>query len=91
MIFMRENINELVSVVCYFNASKRSFKPYLVCWHNKDYKIGEIGYHHEIRVGVVLHHIYECVDVDRTIWFRLNFNTLTLNWRLEVTSDGFTT
>ena len=88
---MRENINELVSVVCYFNASKRSFKPYLVSWHNKDYKIGEIGFHHIIKVGAIEHHIYECVDYEQTTWFRLNFNTHTLNWILEVVSDRIAT
>lgn len=85
---MREVINQRVSVICYFNANKRSFRPHLISWKNKDYKIGKIGFHHIIKSGDVRHHIYECIDAEQTIWFRLNFNTKSLNWFLEVVSDG---
>ena len=85
---MRELINEKVSVIMTFSAAKRRAAPYLISWQNNDYRIGEIGYHHQVRVGDDLHHIYEVVDKDSRLSFRLNFDTLNLNWTLEAISDG---
>jgi hypothetical protein len=85
---MREKINEKVSVVTIFSAKKRTFAPYVVSWQNIEYKVGEIGYHHAVKDGEVLHHIYELVDRERTLWMRLNFDTSNLHWTLEAISDG---
>ena len=85
---MREKINQTVSVVTIFSAIKRYSAPYVVSWQNKEYKVGEIGYHHTVNDGQVLHHIYEVADKEQTIWMRLNFNTSNLQWTLEAVSDG---
>ncbi len=85
---MREKINEKVGVVMYFSAERRRALPYVVSWHGRDYYIGEVGYHHTIREGETLHHIYEVVDRDKTTAFRLNLDTSNLFWTLEVVSDG---
>lgn len=85
---MRESIDQEVSVVIYYDAKRKLAQPHLVRWHNRDYRLGKLGYHHSIRDGATLHHIFEVVDQQETIWFRLNFNTANLHWRLEAVSDG---
>ncbi len=85
---MRETINAEVSVVMYFSAKQRLALPHLVHWQNKDYPVGEVGFHHTVWVGKTLHHIYELVDEKETLWMRLNFDTGNLHWTLEAVSDG---
>lgn len=85
---MREKINEEVSVVMYYSARKRSALPYKIIWQSREYMVGKIGYHHKVYDGKVAHHIYELVDGDETMWFRLDFNTDNLHWVLEAVSDG---
>lgn len=85
---MKEAINEEVSVVMYYSARKRIALPHLISWQNKDYAVGEIGYHHTVKTGATLHHIFELVDKEQSLWFRLNFDTSNLHWLLEAVSDG---
>lgn len=85
---MREKINEEVSVVMYYSARKRLALPHLISWQNREYSVGKIGYHHTIREGQTLHHIFELVDKQQTLWFRLNLDTSNLHWKLEAISDG---
>jgi hypothetical protein len=85
---MRELINEEVSVVSYFSARKRLSLPHIVSWRNREYAVGKIGFHHTIRDGNTLHHIYELVDGEEHLWMRLNLDTSNLHWKLEAISDG---
>ena len=85
---MRERIDEEVSVVMYYSARKKLALPHIISWRDEEYGVGEIGYHHRVTDGKVLHHIFEVVDKTRTYWFRLNFNTDNLHWMLEVVADG---
>jgi hypothetical protein len=85
---MREKINEEVSVVMYYSAKKRFFAPTLISWQNKEYVVGKIGYHHVVRDGQTAHHIFELVNKEETLWFRLNLDTSNLHWKLEAVSDG---
>lgn len=85
---MREKINEEVSVVMYYSARQRLALPHLIDWQNKQYSVGKIGYHHTVWEGKTLHHIYELVDKEQTLWFRLDFDTSNLHWKLEAISDG---
>ncbi|OGL30327.1 hypothetical protein A3D14_03745 [Candidatus Saccharibacteria bacterium RIFCSPHIGHO2_02_FULL_47_12] len=85
---MREKINEEVSVVMYYSARKRRAVPHIINWQNKDYIVGKIGYRHTIRRGETLHHIFELVDKDESLWFRLSLDTSNLHWKLELVSDG---
>ena len=57
-------------------------------WQNKEYYFDKIGYHHSIRKGETLHHIYELADRDNTLWFRLNLDTGNMQWKLEIVADG---
>ena len=85
---MIEKINEEVSVVSIYSARRKKAQPYMINWQNKDYKVGKIGYHHKIKNGSTLHHIYELADIDQVLWFRINLNTKNLHWVLEAVSDG---
>ena len=85
---MKEKINQEVSVITVFSAKQRASAPYLLSWQNRDYQVGKIGYHHTIRKGEILHHIYELTDKDSALCFRLNFDTSNLHWTLEAIHDG---
>ena len=85
---MREKINEEVSVVMYFSARQRAAAPHIINWRNTEYFVGKIGYHHVVKDGQTVHHIFSLVDKEETICFRLNFNTSNLHWTLEEVSDG---
>jgi hypothetical protein len=85
---MKERINEEVSVVMYYSSKQRTALPHLLSWQNKEYQVGKIGYHHKVKQGATLHHIFELVDRDNNLWFRLNLNTSNLHWVLEAVSDG---
>ncbi len=85
---MKEKINEEVSVVMYYSAKRRCAQPHIISWRNQEYRVGTIGYHHTVRDGQTLHHIFELVDTHQTLWFRLNFDTSNLHWKLEAVSDG---
>jgi hypothetical protein len=87
---MRERIDEKVSVVSFYSHKKGSFSPYLIYWQNKDYMVGELGITHTYKHGDSWHHIFEVVDKEKTLTFRLNFDTKELTWTLEVVSDGLT-
>lgn len=66
---------------------KEYFLPYKIKWRNREYKISKIGYHHRLRVGNVIHHIFSVAT--SSLAFRLNFDTENLSWTLEEVSDGF--
>lgn len=88
---MREKVNEEVSVVMYYSARSRRPVVHAINWQNKEHLAGELGYHHTIRKGQTLHHIFELVDREETIWFRLNLDTSNLHWTLEAIHDGLAT
>jgi hypothetical protein len=85
---MRSKINQEVSVVSFYNSRKQVAQPYVISWNNRDFTVGEIGYHHKIYDGKICHHIFELTNSEQTLWFRLNYNTDNLHWVLEEVSDG---
>ena len=85
---MRETINEEVSVVMYYSARLKQAVPYLLHWQNKDYKLNSVDYHHTYMEGRDKQHIFELVDKDQTLWFRLRLNSSNLHWTLEAIHDG---
>jgi hypothetical protein len=85
---MLEKIDEEVSVVLVYSARHRRVVPYTISWRNTDYRVGKIGYHHCVNNGQTLHHIFELVNQEQSIWFRLNLDTSNLHWRLEAIHDG---
>lgn len=95
---MHETIQEKVSVLTLFQRPQSRHRPgelpnsqavpLKVRWQGRVYKINKLGLHHTQRAGRILHHIFSVTDGNT--FFRLNFNTETLDWILEEISDGLT-
>lgn len=88
---MREVINEEVSVVMSYSAPKKQALPYLLHWQNRDYYVGTIGYYHSYMEGQSRQHIFELVDKEDSLWFRLRLDSSNLHWTLEAVHDGLAT
>jgi hypothetical protein len=83
---MIETINEKVAVITIYKPGAGHVFPYRLRWQGRDYKITKIGFHHKVREGRALFHIFS-VSSD-TLAFRLKLDTETLHWILEEVSDG---
>lgn len=83
---MNQKVDVPVSVIFYYNASTSSVKPIKVFWNGREYTITKVGLHHTFRQGRTLFHIFSVAG--QGVFFRLNFNTDNLFWRLEEVSDG---
>lgn len=88
---MKEKINEEVSVVMVYKASKKQALPYKIIWQNKEYVAGKMGYTHSYMEGRERQHIFEFADIDQTIWFRMRLDCSNLHWTLEAVHDGLAT
>jgi hypothetical protein len=78
---MSQALNEPISVITIYNSDKQTVMPYKVKWHGRDYKITKLGYHHKVRVGRTLIHIFSiCTE---TTAFKLQLDTDTLHWIVE--------
>ncbi len=80
---MRESLDEPVSVVFYFDATKRHIQPYRLSWKGQDYLLGKVDFHHKTRDGKTLLHHFSLADVGETVYFKVSLNTDTLHWKLE--------
>lgn len=85
---MRQKINEEVSVVMYYSSKQKLAVPYLLHWQNKDYSLGKVDYYHNYMEGREKQHIFELVDKENTLWFRLRLDSSNLHWTLEAIHDG---
>jgi hypothetical protein len=75
-----------ISLLSLFNHKKRSFEPLLVVWEKRKYKVLKVGYHHKVREGDTLFHIFSLIC--ENMFFRLKLDTDSLLWTLEEISDG---
>jgi hypothetical protein len=87
---MKQTINEEVSVVMYYSANLKQAVPCLLRWQNKEYRLGAVDYYHNYMEGRERQHIYELVDKEETLWFRLRLDSANLHWTLEAIHDGLT-
>lgn len=85
---MKQMIDEEVSVVMYYSVSLKQAVPYILHWQHKDYRLGVVDYHHSYMEGRERQHIYELVDKEETLWFRLRLDSSNLHWTLEAIHDG---
>lgn len=69
-----EHIDESISVTLLDTA------PSVFTWRGRFYTIKIIGLHHTKRDGRVLYHVFSVSD--ETTFFRLEFDTESLLWRL---------
>lgn len=83
---MLEKINEPISVVSLYNRNGAVVLPAKVKWNGKVYRITKVGFHHKMKIGQTLQHIFSVTD--GAMFFRLRLDTDTLHWFLEEVSDG---
>jgi hypothetical protein len=86
---MNEIINEKVSVITSFNREKGFVMPRKIRWQGRDYIIKNVSYHHKIKEGRKLIHIFHVTD--GVLDFRLKLDTENLFWILEEVCDGTST
>lgn len=85
---MKQQVNEEVSVVMSYSAKHKRAVPYLLDWKNQTYYVGKVGYYHSYMEGADRQHIFEFVDKEETLHFRLRMNSSNLHWTLEAIHDG---
>ncbi len=85
---MREKINQEVSVVMYYSSKQKLAVPHLLNWQNKDYALGKVSYYHNYMEGRDKQHIYELLDRNSSMHFRLRLDSSNLHWTLEAVHDG---
>jgi len=83
---MLEKVFEKVSIIFSYNREKNSFTIYKMGWRKRDYFIKRMAYHHKVREGRDLFHIFHVTDDN--LDFRIRFDTENLEWILEEVSDG---
>lgn len=79
------NVNEKIGVVTVYNHTSNSFLPWKIKWNNRVYTTCAVDFHHLIRDEDVLFHVFGVTDGN--MFFRLRFNTETLQWFLEAISN----
>ena len=80
-----------MSVVMYFSARKKNAQPSIISWQNKEYIVDTISYYHSYLEGRERQHIYELVDKEQRLWFRLRLDGGNLHWTLDAIHDGLAT
>lgn len=80
---MREGLDEPVSVIWYYNATKRHVQPFSLSWNNLDYRLGKVDFHHQTRRGTTLLHHFSLADAKGQVYFKLQLDTDTLFWTIE--------
>jgi hypothetical protein len=83
---MTERIDEQVGVMALYYPNRRNPLPYRIKWKDRYYTIKDVDFRHPVWEGRTLHHIFSVCD--GTNYFRLNFNTRSMQWILEEISDG---
>ncbi|MBI3619559.1 hypothetical protein HY214_00200 [Candidatus Roizmanbacteria bacterium] len=85
---MNEAVNEKVSVVTIFNTEKGTVMPWKLRWRGRDYCVTRLGFHHTLRQGKTLLHIFSVTT--HSLAFKLKLDTDTLHWTLEEVYDPST-
>lgn len=83
---MADFINESVSVALWTNHITKKIIPYNIYWQGRRYQMTTVGFHHTVREGRVLIHVFSVSD--GTTFFKLRFDTETLGWKLLEIDHG---
>lgn len=86
---MQDIFEEPVSALISYNAKTNGIMLRKMVWRGREYTFTKLGYHHTVRVGRVLQHIFHVTDGAAD--FRIRVNTETLEVVLEdIYHDGLT-
>ena len=83
---METTVSDKISVVAIYDQKKNVFFPKKIKWQERVYEIKQIAFHHQVREGTDLFHIFSATT--GTVDFLLKFNAQSLIWMLEKISDG---
>lgn len=83
---MLEHLDEKVSVLSIYNKDTGVVKPHKMRWKNDYINFTETTYHHLVKQGRHMFHVFHVTD--GTMDFRLHLDTQTLHWKLIEVSDG---
>lgn len=83
---MHEVVNEKVAVVTVYDRNSGLTMPVKMKWQGRVYPLEKLGYHHKVKDGRTLVHVYSVSNKD--LAFRLELNTDNLIWTLKEISDG---
>jgi len=83
---MLETVNEKISVVMVSSKKHNKAYPYKMRWKEREIVFSETTYHHMIREGRLVSHIFHTTD--KITDYKLSFDTQNLSWRLLEVSDG---
>lgn len=79
---MREGLNEAVSVLSGYSEKDKKFKPLIVTWGGKDYRLGKVDFYHKTKQGLVTFHHYSLSDKEESVYFKLMLDGVSLQWTL---------
>lgn len=80
------SINEKTSVVTVYNHTNNTVLPWKIKWNQRVYTLRFVDFHHLVRDENTLFHVFGVTD--GSVFFRLRFNTETLQWFLEDMTEG---
>lgn len=80
---MSERLNDLVGVLVDFHRSR--VKPLRITWNKRAYIIKQVHLVHRVREGD--HHLFYFSLSGETAFFKLQFNPVTLAWKLVEQTD----
>lgn len=83
---MIEKINERISVISSYNRDNGQVTIHKVRWNGRTYQITKIGYHHKVREGRNIFHVFHVNN--NALSFKLQLDTETLSWWVLEVSDG---
>ena len=83
---MSTMIDERVSVNLLSSHLRHTVMPTSLSWRGRQYRIIKVGLHHTIQEGKTLCHIFSVTDGNS--FFKLQFNTQSLNWKLLEINDN---
>jgi len=82
-IWMREGLNEPVSVLSIYSKKHKVFKPAILTWDGLDYRLGKVDFYHKTKKGATTLHHFSLSDKEESVYFKLTFNASNLNWTLQ--------
>ena len=79
------NVNEKVTVISIYDCERGSVMPVKLKWRGHIYRINKLGFHHKVRQGRTLLHVFSVAN--ESMFFKLILDTDTLSWSLQETYD----
>lgn len=80
---MRNSLNEPISVLSIYSKEKKIFKPAILTWGGRDYRLGKVDFYHKTKQGATTLHHFSLSDKEESVYLKLLFNAGNLQWTLE--------